>query len=81
MRRTGRWQATARQRWPKAWIGGSGPVACVVKYVKHVTVTLFKNENYANTFKETLDSLEPTKKRWIQTEVVDLETSRAAHAR
>jgi hypothetical protein len=70
----------AQLRWPKAWIGGAGPIACVVTYLKRTSVTLFKTKREANKLKKRLDAIAPEKKRWTQTEVIDLK-ARAVSAR
>jgi hypothetical protein len=71
----------ARRRWPKAWIAGVGPIACLVSYVKHSTVSLFTTKRDANKYQCTLNSIQEAKRRWTQTEIIDLFDSRAQGAR
>ena len=42
------WQQEANRRWKSAWIGGTGPFACVVAYHrKETSVTLFRKSSEA----------------------------------
>jgi len=75
----GIWEQEASRRWKSAWIGGSGPVACVVNYVKGngTSVTLFRKPGDAQAHKHRLDAVQPEKKRWKSTEIVNLKEMRA----
>jgi hypothetical protein len=73
----GIWEQEAQRSWKTGWIGGAGPFACVVKYHKGTSVTLFKKSNEAEAHKLRLDAIQPDKKRWRSTEIVNLTEVRA----
>jgi hypothetical protein len=73
----GIWEREASRRWKGAWIGGSGPFACVVAYGKGTSVTLFRKSSDAQAHKNRLDTLQPEKSRWRSTELVNLTEARA----
>ena len=57
------WAQEAGRRWKSVWIGGSGPYACAVKYLKGTSVMLFRKSSEAEAHKRRLDSIAPEKKR------------------
>jgi hypothetical protein len=66
------WTYEASRRWNGAWIGGAGPYACVVSYIKGTSVTLFRKLGEAEAHKRRLDAIQPEKRRWRSTELVNL---------
>ena len=68
----GVWEQEASRRWKSAWIGGSGPFACVVAYRKGTSVTLFRKSDDAQAHKHRLDAIQLEKRRWRSTEIVNL---------
>lgn len=73
----GVWEQVASRRWKNAWIGGSGPFACVVAYGMGTSVTLFRKSSDAQAHKRRLDGIQPEKRRWRSTEMVNLAEMRA----
>ena len=73
----GVWEHEASRRWKSAWIGGSGPFACVVVYGKGTSVTLFRKSSDAQAHKRRLDVIQPEKRRWRSTELINLNELRA----
>jgi hypothetical protein len=72
-----KWEQEASRRWKSAWVGGSGPFACVVVYGKKATsIMLFKKASDADAHKRRLDSIQSDKKRWKSTEIVSLKNLR-----
>jgi hypothetical protein len=74
------WEYEASRRWKSAWIGGAGPFACVVIYVKGASVTLFGKSTEAEAHKRRLDAIQPARKRWRTTEIVNLREMRPPRA-
>jgi hypothetical protein len=75
------WQQEANRRWKTAWIGGAGQFACAGSFVVRHHVTLFRKSSEAEAHKHRLDALQPEKKRWTSTEVIDLKQLRASGTR
>jgi hypothetical protein len=49
----------------------------VVAYVKGSSVTLFRKSSDAHAHKQRLDAIQPEKRRWKSTEIVNLAEVRA----
>jgi hypothetical protein len=70
------WTYEASRRWNGAWIGGVGQFAVAVEYRKGKSITLFRTSREAAAHKRRLDAIQPEKKYWKTTEIVNLKAIR-----